>query len=73
MELPESVRAEWRETHCLGLVSTVWIGAHADAGDLHPVVTAVALLRAEGQGASCVSSGLSSWCWDRRIAIIPPM
>ena len=49
MELPESVRAEWRDFHCLLCPSTLWIEAHADAGDLHPVASAIAQLRAEDQ------------------------
>jgi len=50
VELPESVRAEWRERHCLLRPSTLWLEEHADAGDLHPVVTAIAQLRAEADG-----------------------
>ena len=49
MELPEVVRAEWRERHCLLRPSTLWLEEHADAGDLHPVVSAIAQLRAEDQ------------------------
>ena len=50
MELPESVRAEWRDFHCLLCPSTLWIEAHADAGDPRPVVSAIAQLRAEADG-----------------------
>ena len=49
MELPEVVRSEWRERHCLLRPSTLWLEEHADAGDLHPVVSAIAQLRAESE------------------------
>ena len=48
MELHDLVRAEWREDHHLSRRSLMWIEDHAEPGDLHPITTAIAQLRAEG-------------------------
>ena len=47
MDLDPSIRREWHETHRLSRESCHWIAAHADVGDLHPIMTAVDLLRAD--------------------------
>lgn len=47
MELHPLVRLEWRDEHVLSKRSVLWIHEHADPGDLAPVVTAIAQLRAE--------------------------
>jgi hypothetical protein len=47
MELHDLVRHEWREDHCLSRRSLIWIHEHAEPGDPHPVITAIAQLRAE--------------------------
>lgn len=47
MELHPLVRIEWREDHCLSRRSLIWVHDHAEPGDLHPVATAIAQLRAE--------------------------
>lgn len=47
MLVDPAICAEWAAQHTLGLEALAWIRAHADAGDEHPVVTAVAQLRAE--------------------------
>lgn len=41
-----AICAEWAAQHALGREALAWIVAHADAGDDHPIATAVALLRA---------------------------
>lgn len=48
MELHPLICLEWREDHALSMRSLLWIEQHADEGDLHPIVTAIAQLRAEG-------------------------
>jgi len=45
MDLHPLVAIEWREDHCLSRRSLIWIHDHADPGDTHPVVTAIAQLR----------------------------
>jgi hypothetical protein len=47
MELHPLVSHEWRDDHCLSRRSLIWIHDHADPGDPHPVLTAVAELRAQ--------------------------
>ena len=47
MELHDLVRYEWRDDRRLSRRSLLWIEAHAEPGDAHPIVTAVAQLRAE--------------------------
>lgn len=47
MELHPLVRLEWRDDHHLSPRSIIWIEEHADPGDSHPIVTAIAQLRAE--------------------------
>jgi hypothetical protein len=47
MELHDLVRHEWTDDHLLSRRSLIWIHEHADPGDLQPVVTAIAQLRAE--------------------------
>jgi hypothetical protein len=46
MELHPLVLIEWREDHALSRRSLIWIEENADPGDLHPIVTALAWLRA---------------------------
>lgn len=45
MLVDPAICAEWAAQHALGREALAWIVAHADAGDEHPIVTAVALLR----------------------------
>jgi hypothetical protein len=40
---------EWREDHWLSKRSLLWIEEHADAGDVHPILTAIAQLRQTAQ------------------------
>jgi hypothetical protein len=47
MELHDLVRHEWADDHRLSRRSLIWIEEHADPGDPHPVLTAIAQLRAE--------------------------
>jgi hypothetical protein len=47
MTLHPLVQLEWREDHALSMRSLIWIEQHADEGDRHPIVTAIAQLRAE--------------------------
>ena len=47
MELHPLVRHEWHDDHRLSRRSLIWIRDHADPGDLHPVATAIAQMRAE--------------------------
>lgn len=47
MELHPLVTLEWRDEHRLSKRSVQWIHEHADPGDLSPVVSAIAQLRAE--------------------------
>lgn len=47
VELHPLVYHEWRDEHVLSKRSVIWIHEHADPGDLSPVVTAIAQLRAE--------------------------
>ena len=47
MDLHPLVHQEWREDHWLSRRSLIWIHDHADPGDLHPIDTAIAQLRAE--------------------------
>ena len=47
MELHPLVRLEWRDDHRLSRRSLIWIEDHADPGDLHPICSAIAQLRAE--------------------------
>jgi hypothetical protein len=47
VELHPLVLCEWRDDHRLSMRSLMWIEAHADEGDDHPIVTAIAQLRAQ--------------------------
>jgi hypothetical protein len=47
MELHDLIRHEWRDDHVLSRRSLIWIDEHADPGDLNPIATAIAQLRAE--------------------------
>jgi hypothetical protein len=47
MELHPIVYHEWRADHRLSKRSLIWIEEHADAGDTHPIDTAIIQLRAE--------------------------
>lgn len=47
LELHPLVRHEWRDEHRLSMRSLIWIEQHADPGDVHPIVTAIAQLRDE--------------------------
>lgn len=46
MELHPQLVHEWHDDGALSRQSLVWINSHADPGDAHPIVTAVAALRA---------------------------
>lgn len=48
MEIAGAIRCEWHDDRRLCAASCAWLVAHAEPGDVHPVVTAVAQLRAEG-------------------------
>jgi hypothetical protein len=48
VELHDLIRLEWRDDHRLSRRSLIWIDEHADVGDLNPIATAIAQLRAEG-------------------------
>jgi hypothetical protein len=48
VELHPLVCLEWREDHHLSARSVIWIEEHADPGDPHPIVSAIAQLRHEG-------------------------
>jgi hypothetical protein len=52
MDLDPSVLHDWRDTHGLSRRSLRWIEEHADVGDLHPIVTAIAALRVAELGRS---------------------
>jgi hypothetical protein len=41
-----AIRTEWRERHSLAAVSLRWLAGHAEPGDEHPVLSAIAWLRA---------------------------
>ena len=45
MEIHPLVRLEWQEDHHLSRRSLIWLRAHADPDDLHPIRTAIDLLR----------------------------
>jgi hypothetical protein len=47
MQLHPLIQLEWRNDHCLSRGSLAWIEEHADAGDTHPVLSAIAQLRSE--------------------------
>lgn len=47
MDLHPLVQLEWREDHALSMRSLLWIEDHAEEGDSHPIVTAIAQLRAQ--------------------------
>jgi len=49
MELDPEVRIEWSEQHVLSRRSLAWLHEHADPGDPHPILTAIALLREESR------------------------
>jgi hypothetical protein len=44
------IRAEWCERHSLSRPSVHWLVEHADPGDLHPIATALVMLRAPDGG-----------------------
>ena len=56
MDLHPNVRHEWTADHRLSRRSLLWIHDHADPGDPHPVVTAVAELRASPLSAEVALS-----------------
>lgn len=47
MEIDPPIRTEWSEHHALGRVALAWLHAHADPGDTHPIITAIAQLRSD--------------------------
>ena len=60
MDLHPSVVHEWNDDHRLSRRSLLWIHDHADPGDLHPVLTAVAELRALPLSPEVVVSALEA-------------
>lgn len=46
MEFHPLVLHEWHDDRRLSRRSLVWIVEHAELGDLHPILTAIAALRA---------------------------
>lgn len=52
MEIAPVIRSEWYERHALCKQSLAWLRQHADPGDAHPIVTAVEVLRANGEPSS---------------------
>jgi hypothetical protein len=47
MEIDRLIRSEWHDSHALCPTSLAWLRTHADAGDRHPITTALEQLRAD--------------------------
>lgn len=45
MEFHPLIVHEWHDDHRLSRRSLLWIVEHAELGDVHPIVTAIAALR----------------------------
>ena len=46
MDIPSMVRTEWHDLHTLGRPALYLVHQVADAGDTHPIATAIDQLRA---------------------------
>ena len=46
MRLSPAIVTQWREAHVLDAAACHWLVEHADAGDVHPIASAVVELRA---------------------------
>lgn len=47
MEIAPTIWSEWNERHVLDRAALHWLHEHADPGDVHPILTAVELLRTQ--------------------------